>query len=43
MANFAAHKGSRPSRGLINFASYDFLGLKQEPGVAAAGKAVIDA
>jgi 8-amino-7-oxononanoate synthase len=30
-------------RALINFASYDYLGLNQEPAVAAAAKAMIDA
>jgi 8-amino-7-oxononanoate synthase len=30
-------------RELINFASYDYLGLNQEPAVAAAAKAMIDA
>jgi 8-amino-7-oxononanoate synthase len=30
-------------RDLLNFASYDYLGLNQEPAVAAAAKAAIDA
>ena len=30
-------------RRLVNFASYDYLGLNQEPAVAAAAKAIIDA
>jgi 8-amino-7-oxononanoate synthase len=30
-------------RELVNFASYDYLGLNQEPAVAAAAKAMIDA
>jgi 8-amino-7-oxononanoate synthase len=29
-------------RELVNFASYDYLGLNQEPAVAAAAKAAID-
>jgi 8-amino-7-oxononanoate synthase len=35
----ALHEG----RQLVNFASYDYLGLNQEPAVAAAAKAAIDA
>jgi 8-amino-7-oxononanoate synthase len=34
----AVHEG----RELVNFASYDYLGLNQEPAVAAAAKAAID-
>jgi 8-amino-7-oxononanoate synthase len=34
----AIHEG----RELVNFASYDYLGLNQEPDVAAAAKAAID-
>src|SRR5262249_141148 len=34
---------SYQGRQLVNFASYDYLGLNQEPAVAAAAKAAIDA
>src|SRR6187401_2319971 len=34
----AVHEG----RELVNFASYDYLGLNQEPAVAEAAKAAID-
>ena len=40
-AALAPRRGSE-GRELINYASYDYLGLNQEPAVAAAAKAAID-